>query len=41
MKFPSVQKIAYSTCSIYEEENELVVKKVLLKNPDFKLVNIS
>ena len=29
MKFKNVKKIAYSTCSIYEEENELVVKKIL------------
>ena len=28
MKFPSVKKIAYSTCSIYAIENELVVKKI-------------
>ena len=41
MKFPSVKRIAYSTCSIYEEENELVVKKVLKKNKEFKLVNIA
>jgi len=29
MKFENVIKIAYSTCSIYAEENELVVKTVL------------
>ncbi len=29
MKFKSVIKIAYSTCSIHTEENEMVVKKVL------------
>jgi 16S rRNA C967 or C1407 C5-methylase (RsmB/RsmF family) len=29
MKFPSVTKVAYSTCSVNEEENELVVKEVL------------
>ena len=35
MNFKSVIKIAYSTCSIYEEENECVVKSILNKNKDF------
>uniref|UniRef100_A0A7S0AG58 SAM-dependent MTase RsmB/NOP-type domain-containing protein n=1 Tax=Pyrodinium bahamense TaxID=73915 RepID=A0A7S0AG58_9DINO len=29
MRFPEVQRIAYSTCSVYEEENERVVESVL------------
>jgi len=29
MRFPSVQRIAYSTCSVYQEENEQVVASVL------------
>ncbi|CAE7649566.1 NSUN5 [Symbiodinium microadriaticum] len=29
MRFPSCQRIAYSTCSIYEDENEQVVQQVL------------
>lgn len=28
-KFPAARKITYSTCSVYAEENEFVVKKVL------------
>ena len=37
--FPDVKRIAYSTCSLYEEENEQVVQKCLLFNPDFKLLS--
>ncbi|KAI6652266.1 28S rRNA (cytosine-C(5))-methyltransferase isoform X3-like [Oopsacas minuta] len=29
LSFPSVQKVVYSTCSIYQEENEMVVKEAL------------
>ena len=29
MRFPGVLRISYSTCSIYQEENEDVVKKVI------------
>ncbi|KAI6025115.1 hypothetical protein PISMIDRAFT_90082 [Pisolithus microcarpus 441] len=42
MKFPAVQKIAYSTCSIYAVENEQVVKQALnskeATHSGFKLV---
>jgi putative methyltransferase len=38
MEFPSVKRVCYSTCSIYEEENEHVVQSVLEANPSFKLV---
>ncbi|XP_053562285.1 28S rRNA (cytosine-C(5))-methyltransferase isoform X2 [Bombina bombina] len=37
--FPSVQHVVYSTCSIYQQENEDVVKSILEQNPDFKLLN--
>eukprot|EP00746_Dinoflagellata_sp_MGD_P041887 gnl/MRDRNA2_/MRDRNA2_20131_c0_seq1.p1 gnl/MRDRNA2_/MRDRNA2_20131_c0~~gnl/MRDRNA2_/MRDRNA2_20131_c0_seq1.p1 ORF type:complete len:412 (+),score=60.78 gnl/MRDRNA2_/MRDRNA2_20131_c0_seq1:239-1474(+) len=40
MRFPSCQRIAYSTCSVYTEENEDVVQTVL-RSPEgaqFKLV---
>ena len=38
MKFPSVESIAYSTCSVHKEENECIVKKVLEANADFECV---
>lgn len=38
MKFPSIQKISYSTCSIHEEENEQVVARVLAENHEFHLI---
>ncbi|KAG0048140.1 hypothetical protein BGZ83_006856 [Gryganskiella cystojenkinii] len=38
MSFPNVQKISYSTCSIYAEENEHVVTTLLKKHwPKWKL----
>eukprot|EP00300_Choanocystis_sp_HF-7_P017440 c19734_g1_i1.p2 GENE.c19734_g1_i1~~c19734_g1_i1.p2 ORF type:complete len:271 (+),score=67.60 c19734_g1_i1:1072-1884(+) len=37
-KFPEVVRVSYSTCSIYDEENELVVKRVLEAQSDFHLV---
>ncbi|CAG8516308.1 4894_t:CDS:10 [Paraglomus brasilianum] len=38
-KFPSVKKITYSTCSIYAEENERVVKEILHVTDDFVLAD--
>eukprot|EP00933_Yihiella_yeosuensis_P055812 TRINITY_DN5473_c0_g3_i1.p1 TRINITY_DN5473_c0_g3~~TRINITY_DN5473_c0_g3_i1.p1 ORF type:complete len:435 (-),score=76.29 TRINITY_DN5473_c0_g3_i1:92-1366(-) len=40
MRFPAVERIAYSTCSIYEEENEQVVQRVLdsTEGRNFELV---
>lgn len=37
--FPCVKRIAYSTCSLYEEENEQVVRRCLDLNPEFKLLS--
>ncbi|KAJ3333916.1 putative 28S rRNA (cytosine-C(5))-methyltransferase [Blyttiomyces sp. JEL0837] len=36
-KFPSVQRVVYSTCSVNQEENEDVVKRVLKAQKMFKL----
>ena len=38
MSFPSLVRITYSTCSINNEENEDVVKKVLELHPEFELI---
>ncbi|EJW02504.1 hypothetical protein EDEG_03090 [Edhazardia aedis USNM 41457] len=35
MKFKNAKKIVYSTCSVYEEENEMVVQSVLEENTNF------
>ena len=40
LSFPKVSKVVYSTCSINEMENELVVLECLKSNPHFTLVNI-
>ncbi|KAL1497604.1 hypothetical protein ABEB36_008534 [Hypothenemus hampei] len=37
-RYPSVKRVVYSTCSLYPEENENVVRQVLETNYDFKLV---
>ena len=41
MKFPNILRICYSTCSIFKEEDEIVVQKALESNNTFKLVNLS
>ncbi|XP_014088169.1 28S rRNA (cytosine-C(5))-methyltransferase [Bactrocera oleae] len=37
--FSNVKRIVYSTCSLYEEENEQVVQRCLELNPQFKLLS--
>lgn len=37
-RFPKAKRIVYSTCSLYTQENEEVVKEVLASNTKFKLV---
>lgn len=40
LSFPSVKEVIYSTCSIYEEENEKVVEEALRTQKNFKLANL-
>ncbi|KNC76311.1 hypothetical protein SARC_11180 [Sphaeroforma arctica JP610] len=35
--FPRVKRVSYSTCSIHEQENEVVVANVLAANENFRL----
>lgn len=37
MTFDSVDRIVYSTCSLHEQENELVIKQALQANPSWQL----
>lgn len=38
--FPSIERVSYSTCSIYEQENEQVVARILEARPDFEVVKV-
>jgi len=40
MNIPSATTISYSTCSVFEEENEAIVHDVLLERPDWVCVPI-
>lgn len=40
MRFTNVIRICYSTCSLYCQENEIVVERILENNPGFKLINL-
>lgn len=40
LKFPHVMRVCYSTCSLYMNENEMVVESALKSNKDFNLVNL-
>ncbi|KAJ2761333.1 hypothetical protein IWQ57_006079, partial [Coemansia nantahalensis] len=37
MRFPGVNRVSYSTCSVHVEENEAVVARVLAAQPEFAL----
>ncbi|KAI5180122.1 25S rRNA (cytosine2278-C5)-methyltransferase [Nematocida sp. AWRm80] len=40
LSFPKAEKVVYSTCSIYEEENESVVYQALKANPQFTVKKV-
>eukprot|EP00112_Aurelia_sp_Birch-Aquarium-sp1_P017743 Seg415.2 transcript_id=Seg415.2/GoldUCD/mRNA.D3Y31 product="putative 28S rRNA" protein_id=Seg415.2/GoldUCD/D3Y31 len=41
LSFPKVKKVAYSTCSVHQQENETVIERALLRFKEtFSLVNL-
>ena len=38
--FPNVMRIIYSTCSIYQEENENVANNFVATHPEWKPINL-
>jgi len=36
LRFPRLQRLAYSTCSIHTQENEEVIAACLQQNPGFR-----
>ncbi|KAJ3586371.1 hypothetical protein NHX12_012770 [Muraenolepis orangiensis] len=40
LRFPRLQRVVYSTCSVHAEENEKVVAACLQQNPGFRLVHL-
>nr|XP_002131278.1 probable 28S rRNA (cytosine-C(5))-methyltransferase [Ciona intestinalis] len=40
LSFPNVKRVVYSTCSIHEEENELIVKLAVEQNSNFDLKKV-
>lgn len=36
LRFPSLKRLVYSTCSIHKQENEEVVAACLQQNPGFR-----
>ena len=37
LSFPNVKRVTYSTCSIHDRENNLVVENVLKENQDWRI----
>ena len=40
LRFPSLRRVVYSTCSLYQRENEEVVRGVLADHPEWEVVPV-